>query len=227
MIEEYYSHRSDSSCLLLLLYSIFSIFLTTIPLDTTLLNYDARIAGLSFLGQTLKWHRLDDGVMGGQSETTHTSSDGTGLHFTGQINTQGGGFCSIRTTIDQGLSSDTTAIKVSYLGDGKTYKVMFSDGKKSEFGPSRRNPSWQTDLPTKKGVEDTAIIRLDTLTPSLQGGPVATDMKLQATEVKEMGFMLSLKLSDGESNPVDTFGTGIFPFSLRILSIEPVCSDEK
>jgi NADH dehydrogenase [ubiquinone] 1 alpha subcomplex assembly factor 1 len=166
--------------------------------------------------------------MGGQSETTHTSSDGgTGLHFTGQINTQGGGFCSIRTTIDHGLSSDTTAIKVCYLGDGKTYKVMFSDGDKSVFGRSRRNPSWQTDLPTKKGVEDTAIIRLDTLTPSLQGGPVATDMKLQATEVKEMGFMLSLKLSNGESNPADTFGIGIFPFSLRILSIEPVCSDEK
>ena len=51
-------------------------------------------ASLNLLGHTLKWHRLDDGVMGGQSETLHASSTDTDeLHFTGQINTQGGGFC--------------------------------------------------------------------------------------------------------------------------------------
>ena len=51
-------------------------------------------ASLNLLGHTLKWHRLVDGVMGGQSETLHASSTDTDeLHFTGQINTQGGGFC--------------------------------------------------------------------------------------------------------------------------------------
>lgn len=133
---------------------------------------------------------------------------------------------SIRSPIEEGLPEDTSAIRVCYIGDGKTYKVLFSDGNKSAFGPSRRSPSWQTDLPTKNGVEDTAIIRLDSLIPSLQGGPVATDAKLDPTQVKEMGFMLSLKLSSGESNPVETFGSGIFPFSLKIRSIETVCTDE-
>lgn len=175
----------------------------------------------------MNWHRLDDGVMGGQSETLHSSSsDVSELHFTGQINTEGGGFCSIRSPIPGGLPEGTVAVRVCYVGDGKTYKVLFSDGNKSTFGPSRRSPSWQTDLPTKDGVEDNAVIRLDSLTPSLQGGPISTDSKINPVEVKEMGFMLSLKLSNGESNPVETFGSGIFPFSLRIRSIEALSAHE-
>ena len=75
-------------------------------------------------------------------------------------------------------------------------------------------------------MEEKATLTLDSLTPSLQGGPVSTDAKLDPTQVKEIGFMLSLKLSNGESNPVETFGTGIFPFSLKVRSIEAIRADE-
>ena len=191
------------------------------------INLNPFIASLNLLGRAMKWHRLDDGVMGGQSETVHSSAEGTEeLHFAGHINTQGGGFCSIRSPVEGGLPSDTAAVRICYLGDGKTYKVLFSDGNKNAFGPSRRSPSWQRDLPTKAGVEETAILTLDSLTPSLQGGPVNTNTKLNPTQVKEIGFMLSLKLSSGESNPVETFGTGIFPFSLKVRSIEAIRADE-
>ncbi|KAL3782727.1 hypothetical protein ACHAW5_006723 [Stephanodiscus triporus] len=185
------------------------------------------IPSLKFIGRTLTWHRLDDGVMGGMSETLHSSTDSGGeLHFSGQINTQGGGFCSIRSPIEGGLPADTVAIRVCYIGDGKTYKILFSDGNKSAFGPSRRSPSWQSDLPTKAGVEDVTTIRLDSFIPSLQGDPTKCEMKIDATKVEELGFMLSLKLSSGESNPVETFGSGVFPFSLKIRSIDAVSSDE-
>jgi hypothetical protein len=179
------------------------------------------VEGLRLAGKTMKWHRLDDGVMGGQSETVH-SFDGV-LNFSGQINCNGGGFTSIRSAIAGGLASDITGVRVTYVGDGKTYKVLFSDGNKSMFGPSRRSPSWQVDLPTKHGIEETATISFESLIPSLQGGPVDTvDAKLDPTQIQEMGFMLSLKLSNGKPNPVETYGTGIFPFSLKIKNIEPV-----
>ena len=136
------------------------------------------ILGLNLLGNALKWHRLDDGVMGGRSETTHHVESVNGkqtLHFSGQINTQGGGFCSIRSPVQGGLPSDTTAIRISYVGDGKTYKFLLSDGNKSTFGPSRRSPSWQADIPTNK-KEETRLIQLDSLTPSMIGGPVDADV---------------------------------------------------
>ena len=182
------------------------------------------IQGLKLLGQNLKWHRLDDGVMGGQSETLH-NYDGL-LNFCGQINCNGGGFASIRSPISDGLPSDTTGVKLTYLGDGKTYKVLFSDGSKSTFGPSRRSPSWQVDLPTKEGVEETTIISFKDFTPSLQGGPIDTDASVDPTQIKEMGFMLSLKLSNGKPNPVETFGSGIFHFTLKIKSIEPISGND-
>jgi len=40
--------------------------------------------------------------------------------------------------------------------------------------------------------------------------------------MRQIGVMLSLKRSDGSDNPIETFGTGIFPFSLEILSIQPI-----
>lgn len=187
------------------------------------------IEGLKLLDKPLHWYRLDDGVMGGQSNTLH-SFDSV-LNFSGQINCNGGGFTSIRSAIPGGLSSDTTGVRVTYVGDGKTYKVLFSDGNKSAFGPSRRSPSWQADLPTKEGIEETTIISFESLTPSLQGGPITTDdAKLDPTQIQEMGFMLSLKLSSGKPNPVATFGSGVFPFSLKIKQIEPVsgeCNSKK
>jgi hypothetical protein len=38
--------------------------------------------------------------------------------------------------------------------------------------------------------------------------------------MKQLGLMLSLRLSDGSPNPKETFGEGIFDFSLFVESIE-------
>lgn len=122
------------------------------------------IPGLQLLGHTLKWHRLNDGVMGGRSETLHSFHEGAAaadvsdsdskstqpsaaiptkgaaLHFSGQINTSGGGFCSIRSPLPQGhIPSNTAAIKITHIGDGKTYKFLLSDGNKSTFGSREGN----------------------------------------------------------------------------------------
>ena len=113
------------------------------------------VAALQLAKHDLKWYRLDDGVMGGQSTTQHTSTvhekgaaGGPLLQFDGTINTNGGGFCSIRSEFPSGLlTSKNSAVKIRYRGDGKTYKVLLSDG--SRGGPMSQTPSWQIDLPTK------------------------------------------------------------------------------
>ena len=197
----------------------------------------------------LEWHRLDDGVMGGRSESLHRTDPTTGaLRFAGTINTDGGGFCSVRSPIHGGLPEGTTGIRLRFRGDGKTYKLTLSDGTKSKFGPSRTG-SWQHDIPTTRprsspeeeqkpggdggGDDDedweTMVIPFSALESSF--GPWAKTeaqkaIRFDVTSVRQIGFMLSLKLSDGSANPVETFGTGIFPFSLEILSIEPVLGTE-
>lgn len=186
---------------------------------------------LTLNGHPLDWHRLDDGVMGGQSETLHSSNlDGrSGIHFAGMINTNGGGFASIRAPFEGGFSSDTTALRIKFRGDGKTYKVLLSDGGSS--GPMGGSPSWQTDLPTKTlGPNDEvqeATLSLDSFIPSFGGRSALkkddrSKYKFVGSEMKQIGLMLSLYLSDGRPNSKETFGEGLFDFSLFVESIETV-----
>mmetsp|Transcript_12743 Transcript_12743/g.25804 ORF Transcript_12743/g.25804 Transcript_12743/m.25804 type:complete len:209 (+) Transcript_12743:310-936(+) len=194
-------------------------------------NEQSAISVLKFNGKPLSWFRLDDGVMGGQSQTVHVSKDGL-LHFDGTINTNGGGFTSIRAKIESGLlTTDNTGLHIRYRGDGKTYKVLLGDGNRG--GPFSRTPSWQADLPTTKRVDDDSwdetTIPFSSLQPAFGGGPQSQptdEEKKQYTfnplEMKEVGLMLSLRLSDGSPNPPETFGEGIFPFSLKIQSMKAV-----
>lgn len=212
-------------------------------------NERAALPVLNFAGQTLAWFRLDDGVMGGQSETLHRlvrsggggdgdhSIDGNdaSLHFQGTINTEGGGFTSIRARIPPGtLSNTTTALRIRYKGDGKTYKILLSEGNKVAGGPFSRLPSWQMDLPTKNRTSthemdwEEAILPLDQFQPSWGGRRDSrpskeeqVQAKFNPTTVQEIGIMLSLYLANGEPNPKETYGEGIFPFSLQVQSLEP------
>jgi len=205
---------------------------------------------------------LDDGVMGGQSSTNmaehnaeiigennHVNYSSQVLRFAGQINTNGGGFCSIRaalpdasglcfansTTITNEQQQEevtVTGIKIRYRGDGKTYKVILSDGQRSTGGPFSRSPTWQMDLPTVDRTNDATtamdevILPLNGFQPSFGPRSVSEEEKaklvLIASEQRMIGLMLSLKLSDGSSNPKETFGEGIFDFCLDVEAIEVV-----
>ena len=176
------------------------------------------IGSLNFVNQALEWFRLDDGVMGGQSETLHRSlKECESLDFCGTINTDGGGFCSIRANLNEPLPPYTKALKIQYTGDGKTYKLLLSDGTRGS-----RTPSWQADVPTTPQKKETQTIILESFKPSMGPRPAPAGLQFNANEMQEIGIMLSLKLSDGSPNPVKTFGQGIFPFSLKVHSIEPV-----
>lgn len=189
------------------------------------------VSALTMAGKALQWHRLDDGVMGGQSETNQdVTADGI-LLFRGTINTNGGGFTSIRSPVpEQVLTSQTHGVKIRYKGDGKTYKFIIAQP--GAGAPMARMPSWQADLPTTKSKDaddwNETVIPFDSLLPSWGGSsrskPEQDKEKytFDATEMKQMGLMLSLKLSNGIPNPPETFGEGVFSFELQVQSIEPV-----
>ena len=91
----------------------------------------------------------------------------------------------------------------------------------SRGGPMSRNPSWQIDIPTINGEWQQVEIPFDKLLPAF-GPRTPSDIsqyKFDAKEMREIGLMLSLKLADGSPNPKETFGEGIFPFSLLVDSI--------
>jgi Complex I intermediate-associated protein 30 (CIA30) len=93
------------------------------------------------------------------------------LPFSGIINTNGGGFASVRTVVPntitltkiyhQSITHEDNSHKeklgiiikgfrIRYRGDGKTYKFICADG--TRHRASTRKPSWQYDIPTRRNI---------------------------------------------------------------------------
>jgi|AntRauTorckE5430_2_1112549.scaffolds.fasta_scaffold15202_1 hypothetical protein len=71
------------------------------------------LSPLSLNEAKMVFHRLDDGVMGGKSLTNQEALNTiNGILFTGTIDTNGGGFTSIRSPLENSLPSIAKGIKL-------------------------------------------------------------------------------------------------------------------
>lgn len=69
-----------------------------------------------------KWIVVNDNVMGGRSEGGYSFRKNR-LIFSGNTNTNGGGFSSIRTNLTNFYLGDRTGLHIRFKGDGRTYKL--------------------------------------------------------------------------------------------------------
>ena len=77
-----------------------------------------------------RWQTINDGVMGGRSRGGFTITDGV-LRFEGSINTNGGGFSSIRSEPRRSWGLDgSDGIVVRVRGDGRTYQWTLRTGER-------------------------------------------------------------------------------------------------
>ena len=71
---------------------------------------------------SLDWRVVNDTVMGGRSSAT-VSRFGEGVSFSGFLNTNGGGFASIRVGAAGMISEQSVGIRLKVRGDGRTYTL--------------------------------------------------------------------------------------------------------
>lgn len=199
------------------------LFGAAVSLHFTKLMRDSRasaVTKLTLVGAPLRWHHLDDGVMGGRSQTV-LSTGRKSLEFAGTINTQGGGFASARAEAPDRaplLPESARALRLRLRGDGLQYKVLLSKG---GGGPFSAAPSWQHDVKTKRGVVETVKLELKDFLPSFGGSAMRrNEHVLLPVEMRELGLMLSLKDAQGQPNP--HFGEGVFDFGLSVESVDVV-----
>ena len=69
-----------------------------------------------------QWIVVNDNVMGGRSEGGYSFRKNR-LIFSGNTNTNGGGFSSIRTNPTNFYLADRTGLHIRFKGDGRTYKL--------------------------------------------------------------------------------------------------------
>jgi len=127
------------------------INLKAIALLMTLFSGDSlaeplRILGLNNATPGLRWQVVNDTVMGGRS-SSQIKRVGQGLQFSGRLNTNGGGFASLRSD-RMGLDlASATLVRLTVKGDGRTYSVrLYAAGRRVSYQHafSTAADEWQT-----------------------------------------------------------------------------------
>lgn len=99
-----------------------------VPMTETLIQTSASscMMNLSMQDQAevSNWRTVLDGVMGGRSTGNRFAQDGH-MVFKGRINTNGGGFSSIRRSMSRVDMTGAKALKLRIKQDGRNYRLTF------------------------------------------------------------------------------------------------------
>jgi hypothetical protein len=148
--------------------------------------------GFSDDALTAKWRPVNDGVMGGRSSGGPSFQNGV-MVFQGAINTNGGGFSSIRLPMKPGKLSEAASLKLRVKSDGRAYKVTMRTNVRYRGRPV----SFQGDIPASEvGEWRDVSVPFDNLRASLFGRAVM-GAEFDKTAIKEIGIIIA----DGIDGP--------------------------
>ena len=135
-----------------------------------------------------RWMRVNDGVMGGLS-TSSLSSTGDGTcQFSGNLSLENnGGFASVRSrSADLGLDG-AKGLSVRVRGDGNTYKLRV------RMNGQFDGVSYEVRFPTTVGEWTEASFEFDEFKPTWRGRGVPGAPELDPAKVRSVTFMISDK----------------------------------
>ena len=133
------------------------------------------------------WRVVNDGVMGGLSESDFQTSQGHGI-FSGIVSLDNnGGFASVRSSIKPTEIEGCNNIFMRILGDGKRYK--FTIRTNGNFD----GVNYQQSFSTVKGEWKLIKLPLNKFTPTYHGRVLANKPELTAEKIASLGFMISDK----------------------------------
>lgn len=149
---------------------------------------------LSNPAEIKNWRVLLDGVMGGRSTGTRFAEDGA-MTFKGSINTNGGGFSSLRRPMKPGALKDVESLNMRVKTDGRAYKLTF----RTDATHWGRSVSYQLSIPqTAKDEWAEVTLPLTKFRTSVFGRNIRA-APFDAEQVREMGIILA----DGIDGPFE------------------------
>ncbi|GAB5353807.1 hypothetical protein AAMO2058_000065500 [Amorphochlora amoebiformis] len=163
------------------------------------------------------WSSLDDVIMGGTS-SSEVNFVGGNLRWSGTVVSEGGGFCGMRTAMEEKplMLADADGIKLRVKGDGNRYK--FTIGLKST------DTKYQHPFNTQKGFMEEiylpfeAFVGLSTENKNFANYSAIPLSEIDRSQVDSMNIVISKFEFNGMPNP-----NGIpTDFELRVDSISKV-----
>lgn len=140
-----------------------------------------RVMGKDSIQSNMGWQVVNDTVMGGRSESSFASENGQ-LQFSGRLNTNGGGFASLRSNRQEWDLSGFSVVRLKVRGDGRTYRFrLYRDDDRA---------SYQNDFTTVAGEWQIVELPIDEFYASWRGRRLERPV-LAAADIAGMGLILA------------------------------------
>jgi monofunctional biosynthetic peptidoglycan transglycosylase len=138
------------------------------------------------------WEIVNDGVMGGRSDSDlELTADGTAL-FRGVVSLANrGGFAMVRTRPDRFDLTGCGVIRLEVRGDGQRYRLRLRTD--DDFD----GVAYQAAFPTLIDAWTTAKLSLADFAPTFRGRPVPGAPPLDPARVRRIGIIIA----DGQAGP--------------------------
>ncbi len=136
-----------------------------------------------------KWQIVNDGVMGGISQSQFQINEAGNGVFIGHVSLENnGGFASVKNITPMNLES-YHSILMKVKGDGKCYSFRFKTGS----GNKLHNWVYHSRFETKKDEWIIVELPFNSFIPRHRGKTVVDVPGLALSEIKEYGFLISDK----------------------------------
>lgn len=138
-------------------------------------------------GDIDRWAVINDGVMGGRSQSTLEALP-AGAIFAGAVSAEnGGGFASVRASLSNPTAPDGRAISVRVRGDGKTYQFRIRTDTRWD------GPAYKYTFTTEPGEWQEIVMPLREFQASFRGRLVADAPAIESGAIQQVGFLIADK----------------------------------
>lgn len=133
-----------------------------------------------------RWFVVNDGVMGGMSQSDIQRTDrGTGV-FAGELSlANNGGFASVRAVAGQHDLSEYAGLEARVRGDGRTYELLLRTNDYFD------GIAWRARFDSGGGEWTTVRVSFDDFIPTFRGRPLSNAARLDRRRIQQIGFMLA------------------------------------
>ena len=129
----------------------------------------------------LDWRVINDDVMGGRSLGEVRRADGR-LFFSGSLNTNGGGFASIRVPAGDVLLQSSSGVRLKVRGDGRAYTFRLR--------PRNSRIAYWSQFGTENGEWVEVELPFTSFWPNWRGRRLNAPA-ITAVQVAELGLMIN------------------------------------
>lgn len=136
------------------------------------------------------WFIVNDGVMGGRSQSSMTVGDTGGALFAGKVSLENnGGFASTRTVIPDQVMAGCDAVIIRVQGDGRVYQFRL----RTDAGFD--GLAYRREFGTVDGKWQEITLPFSDFVPSFRGKVVEDAGTVDPSRIRQIGFLIADKQS--------------------------------